>query len=432
MSSFLNELLPLLRYWIETTAVMLVLLPIHHPQRLRRLLPAVVINLIVILLCALFMTTVAEMWNGVLSSILVYGLCGGINLLLFLLIAFPDTPKWTILFTIMIAVNVQHCVTMTYNLLNALPWWTLPEHGIGMLLIRAAILAFLLLLSSRLFGRKMRLDNSVKVDGLTVLSCFGLTTVMNILLRFVMEGNTDPVRIVLINLAWLFATVFIFAFHVLVLERARQTARAETAKVIAEREHRAYITLKRNLETMRAMAHDMKYYTHALQRTGMPDRVAADRIAEVVRIYEETFDTGCEALDLLLSDKAAMCASKGISLICSADASRLADMDIGDLYSLFGNALDNAVEYLQTVAEPEKRYIRLEVKEIGSFVSITLRNYCALPPVSTDAIESTKTDKSLHGYGIPNMRSVAARYDGDMRIERTGTEFVLRVLLHIS
>ena len=430
MSSFLNELLLLLRYWIETTAAVLALLPIHKPQKLRRLLPAAVINLIVILLCALFMTTVGEMWNGALSSILVYALCGGINLFLLLLIVVPDTPKWTILFTIMIAVNVQHCVTMTYNLLNALPGWTLPEHGIGMLLIRAGILAFLLLIS-HLLGRKMRLDDGVKVDGLTVLSCFGLTSVMNVLLRFVMEGNTDPVRIVLIELAWLFATVFIFAFHVLVLERARQTARAETAKVIAEREHRAYVTLKRNLETMRAMAHDMKYYTEALQRTGMPDRMATDRIAEAVRIYEETFDTGCEALDLLLSDKAAVCASKGISLICSADASQLADMDVGDLYSLFGNALDNAVEHLQTVAESEKRYIRLEVKEIGAFVSVTLRNYCVLPPISTDAIESTKMDKPLHGYGIPNIRSVAARYGGDLRIERTGTEFVLRVLLHI-
>ena len=274
--------------------------------------------------------------------------------------------------------------------------------------------------------------STIKMDGLTVLSCTVMTSVMNIPLRFVMEGNTDSVRILLINLIWLFATVFIFVFHVLVLERSRQTARVEVAKAIAEREHREHMTLKRNLETMRAMAHDMKYYIEALQRTGMPDRMATNRIEEAVRIYEETFDTGCEALDLLLSDKAVLCASQGILLICSADASRLNGMDVGDLYSLFGNALDNAVEYLQTVAEPEKRYIRLEVKEAGGFVSFTLRNYCTLPPMSAEAFETTKADKQLHGYGIPNIRSIAARYDGDLRIERTGTEFVLRVLMQIS
>ena len=432
MNFFITELLLLLRYWAETTIATLALLPIRKPERLQRLFPAFAINLIVILLCALFVTTVAEAANGVLSSILVYALCGGVNLALFLFISFPEMSKWTILFTILFAVNVQHCVTMTYDLLNAMPWWTLPDHGIVQFLIRAVILAALFLLCSRLFGRRMWLDDTIKMDGLTVLSCTVMTSVMNIPLRFVMEGNTDSVRILLINLVWLFATVFIFVFHVLVLERSRQTARVEVAKAIAEREHREHMTLKRNLETMRAMAHDMKYYIEALQRTGMPDRMATNRIEEAVRIYEETFDTGCEALDLLLSDKAVLCASQGILLICSADASRLNGMDVGDLYSLFGNALDNAVEYLQTVAEPEKRYIRLEVKEAGGFVSFTLRNYCTLPPMSAEAFETTKADKQLHGYGIPNIRSIAARYDGDLRIERTGTEFVLRVLMQIS
>ncbi len=50
-------------------------------------------------------------------------------------------------------------------------------------------------------------------------------------------------------------------------------------------------------------------------------------------------------------------------------------MNVMDICSLFGNALDNAIESVQELPKKEQRLIHLRVDEKNGFVIIKLNNY---------------------------------------------------------
>ena len=65
-----------------------------------------------------------------------------------------------------------------------------------------------------------------------------------------------------------------------------------------------------------------------------------------------------------------------IKFTCVVDGRLLEFMHVADICTLFGNALDNALEHVVTLRDPEKRIIHLTVSEQRGFVYIMMSNYC--------------------------------------------------------
>ena len=75
-------------------------------------------------------------------------------------------------------------------------------------------------------------------------------------------------------------------------------------------------------------------------------------------------------------------------------------MDVMDICTLFGNALDNAIECELSIPDKEKRLIHLEVYAKKDFLVIRCENYCPTPPVFEHGLPvTTKADREYHGYG---------------------------------
>ena len=139
--------------------------------------------------------------------------------------------------------------------------------------------------------------------------------------------------------------------------------------------------------------------------------------------------TGNDALDVILTEKSLLCAQNDIKVTCIADGKALAFMSETDTYSLFGNALDNAIEALANVEDKEKRTIGLIVKRSGGFVSVHIYNYCPVRPTFSDGIPvTTKADKLSHGFGMASIRMIAAKYGGEMSASADDEMFRLDVL----
>ena len=73
-----------------------------------------------------------------------------------------------------------------------------------------------------------------------------------------------------------------------------------------------------------------------------------------MQIYSAIVRTGNEILDTILTEKSLICENSGIHISCVADGSLLAFMNPVDLYTLFGNALDNAIEAVRKLESKEK------------------------------------------------------------------------------
>lgn len=187
-----------------------------------------------------------------------------------------------------------------------------------------------------------------------------------------------------------------------------------------------------NIELINRKCHDLKYQLQGLKQ--MESGVERDRyigqIERAVMIYESTIKTGNETLDIILMDKLLYCKQHHISMTCIADGTKLECLDTMDIYSLFGNALDNAIESVIQEPEESKRIISLRVGCREQFLAIHIENYMSAPVQLTDAfLSTTKHDRKYHGFGMLSMRHITEKYHGSMSVHTEGNLFCLDILI---
>lgn len=215
----------------------------------------------------------------------------------------------------------------------------------------------------------------------------------------------------------------------------RMEANAELASINAqlESQHQEYLASKENIESIGRLAHDLKHQIAALRAEVDPEHAAAgfEQLEASVARASAQQHSGNPVLDVILTTKMRTCADHGITLTAVADGKLLEGMSSMDIATLFGNALDNAIEATSKLPDKQQRLIRLALYGQGQFTVIRVENYydSALKKDSTGALRTTKRDSSRHGFGVKSIRHIAAQYGGEVTISTEDHWFVLTVLL---
>ena len=219
-------------------------------------------------------------------------------------------------------------------------------------------------------------------------------------------------------------------------EQIRQTrASLELASINAslKSQHAEYLQSKRNIEAMGRLAHDLKHQIVALRAELDPQQASAqfERLEASVNEYSAQQHSGNPVLDVILTTKTRTCNDRGITFTTVADGKLLAGMDSMDIATLFGNAIDNAIEATGRVADPERRIIKLALFRQGQFVVVRVENYfdAKLKRDASGNLATTKRDKASHGFGVKSIRHIARAYGGELTIESQDHWFELRVLI---
>ena len=205
---------------------------------------------------------------------------------------------------------------------------------------------------------------------------------------------------------------------------------------LLSKQAKQYEMRKADIELLNIKCHDLKHQIHALAAEHKSiDERELKQISEVISVYDAGLTTGSEALNIVLMEKQARCKKEGIRLSVIADGAALSFLKDNEIYSLFGNAVDNAIEASIQVEE-EKRFISIVVERKKAFVSIVIQNYCL--PDSTETFsrnrlpKTTKKDKENHGFGLKSIEYLVQSYDGDLQMKRTEEGiFSLDILLPI-
>ena len=195
-----------------------------------------------------------------------------------------------------------------------------------------------------------------------------------------------------------------------------------------------YKSSKENVDIINLKCHDLKHQLTEYAKNGKLDSELLGELENVINIYDSTIKTGNEALDLILSEKSLICQKKDIKLTCLADCSKLSFISKTDLYSLFGNLIDNAMEAVYKIQDVDRRHINLVVKNVNSFVSISIDNYYEGNIVLLDngLPKTTKEDKDYHGYGMKSIKLIVNKYDGDLNISLDNNVFSLFIMFPIK
>lgn len=205
----------------------------------------------------------------------------------------------------------------------------------------------------------------------------------------------------------------LFSEQKILAARQLATEREVERRMAAERE-RQYQLSRKNIDAINVKCHDIKHQIRSLADGGrVADGRALEDLAAEIAIYDSTVKTGNPALDVVLTEKGLVCSGEKITLAVIADGRALECLEPQEIYSLFGNALDNAIEAVRGIGEPERRLVSLNVRRSGTMCVINVENSCDVAPAFRDGLPvTTKADAGSHGFGTRSMRGIVERHGG--------------------
>lgn len=254
----------------------------------------------------------------------------------------------------------------------------------------------------------------------TVFICVGLTRFS----RFF--GESGNITNSLYSIVCCFLALYIqFNLHKLYI------AKHETMTIerIRAEEKKQYEISKNAIETINIKCHDLKHKLSAYNNKLPQEELLS--LKNDIDVYDGIFKTGNDALDVLLTEKSIKCRMAGIALTCAGDCSALSFMKTMDIYSLFGNAVDNAIEAVEKLPLPEMKIIDITIEQRGDLLFFSFTNYCDVKPVFESGLpKTTKSNKSgYHGFGMKSMKLIAEKYGGELTVSIRGDKFNLGICI---
>lgn len=240
--------------------------------------------------------------------------------------------------------------------------------------------------------------------------------------------------------------VFIFAgeaaliyfwqrYRVLLAERQKHFVEQQQVKAMKKRLEEA----ENFYGSIRKVRHEMK--NHMANIKGLAETGQYGEIEEYVQRMDETMQeleykyvTGNAVTDVIINDKWRRAQKAGIRF--EADFRYGGEIPVYDLGIILNNLLDNAIEACEKL-ESGKGFIHLALKRRKQFLLLEVENsFDGIVPIREESSLPVTTKQSAlpgiiteHGIGLQNVRDVAERYFGGVKIKVKGDVFHVTVML---
>lgn len=301
------------------------------------------------------------------------------------------------------------------------------------LLLSAAIFAlFYWLFARRLAdGRRYCVDVKRSIFSAVLLLAVVLVLSLATAHAYVPEGRA---LYIICRAYAMFCCVFFLGMQVGQVRQSQLQEKLAFEQQLARQQRKQYALSRETIDLINRKCHDLKHQVAAL-RSCVPEDRREQYLTEIdrcVRIYDASLQTGSEVLDTVLTEKSLYCDAHQITLTCIADGARLAFLDPVDVYTIFGNALDNAIEGVSRVGDPEKRVAAVSVTARSGLLIVQFENYYEGELTFCNGLpQTTKIQDGGHGFGLRSIQYTVEKYGGCMTIHHEGNVFLLRISIPI-
>lgn len=203
-------------------------------------------------------------------------------------------------------------------------------------------------------------------------------------------------------------------------------------------QYNQYRNYQESIDLINMKYHDLKHQIAGLRaETDIDKRTEwLDAMEDDIRGFESVTNTGNKVLDTIIAGKIMHGQKYDIKFTCVIDGKLLEFMHVTDICTIFGNAIDNAIENVVMIKDIEKRIIHVTVSAKNKFVLIQFQNYCEVKPNEDKRgirlFESSKADKRNHGFGLKSIQYTVDKYDGTMKAGMNKDWFELTILIPYS
>lgn len=205
------------------------------------------------------------------------------------------------------------------------------------------------------------------------------------------------------------------------------------AEIHIKEQRTHYAELYSQQEALKKYRHDSKNFyvslISILENKSTEDAISyiKDKMS-IISDNSKSINSGNPVVDSIIYSKKQICDNKAIILNTSLKISETIKIDELEFGVLIGNALDNAIEATEELIELNKKIINLTILTSGEMISIEISNP-TIKDIDTTNIETRKTDKTQHGYGLKGIETITNKYNGNLSLSCENNVFTLSAIL---
>lgn len=336
------------------------------------------------------------------------------------------------LFSMICAYATQHIAYRVYASILAFLGLDYTAAAATVIILGVTLLVYIAMYYA--FVQRLKLHPERTIDNKSNLAVGGILILFTIVLQFIIEvyltNRSHPTLFVLFSAYNLICCVFTLMIEQGLFRNSVLANDKALLEHLLHMQEEQYHISKANMDIINIKCHDMKHQISRMTRTTDPEAIR--ELERIINIYDASLKTGNEILDVCLMEKKLLCERNNIKFDYIINGECLSFMQPSDIFSLFGNAMENAIEALCKIANEEERIIFMNVKTQLGMVVIHVENYYQGELDFTDGLpRTTKGDEHYHGFGVRSIQMVAEKYKGHVAVLTHDGIFNLNVTIPI-
>lgn len=217
-------------------------------------------------------------------------------------------------------------------------------------------------------------------------------------------------------------SIFYFAFVILYYAETQKQATLQRERDMLDAQFRLaqaeFSSLRQLQQNAAAYRHDMRHHFALLQGLASKEHI------EELKEYLQTAQSDMDAIT-----PARFCENETVNLILSAFTSKAKQSEVlltidarlpdslpfsdTELCSLLSNALENAIQASERIADSSNRYVTLRMYSKNNKLCVDIRNSCQSEPLFLQGLPASK--EPGHGYGTKSMAHIVEKHGGVFR-----------------
>ena len=192
-----------------------------------------------------------------------------------------------------------------------------------------------------------------------------------------------------------------------------------------------------HIEEMNELLHDFNSQLSGLKtllfnRSISEDTASSyiDQMRENVEALNDYIYVDSKPLQLILNQTSRTCSKYKIDFSLDVRYDSFEFMSFPDIFSLFENSLDNAVNACRNASDIEAPRIELSVCRINETILIQISNSYSVEHKKAPIYTSDRATKS-HGFGTQNIRKIVKKYSGSVQVS-ISDEYKLMITLPLQ
>lgn len=347
-----------------------------------------------------------------------------------------DCDIWSVLFCVTAGYCMQHIAkTISYIFENILQIKGAIPEGIALVIVSAVV--YIVIYFSIIRRRNVcciSVDNAMQILVALIVMIASIFIYL-VAMRLANAYEYPSSMRIIIQIFSMLIAAMAFCMEFGLLSNRRLMDERDTVKRLLEKENEQYHIDQERIEVINLKCHDIRHHLALLKDIQDSEEKAryVNELEKTVMFFENNYKTGNKTLDMLLAEKALVCEQSHIRLSCIADGQSLNFMEGLDIYSLFGNAINNAIESVKNIQDEQKRLITLKINVKNNFLCINIENYYEHKIVFEDGLpQTTKGDKAWHGFGMRSIRHIVEKYRGNLAVDTQDNIFSLGIYIPLA